>query len=403
MEKLSKKISVAAFIFAFTVVLINVVSVVFPSLIAVLANYNEIEGNPYELGSWSVPIIATNVFLLCFGILYYKKSLPKIIYDSMKFITTFEVSRNVATVVFVILLFGYIGLAMEDLANDEGDTWGDFRTVEQVAKDWPFNKGAELKSLEVLHVKNFLLKSSIVVFQNIKVIPFIGTIALLSLTCFFTTLITKKRFAGLASMLVLLQSHTFLQFDTLATYDNFWILLYLFSLYSMYKKWYLSPIAYFASLFSKPLTAAFLPMSLFFTYRAEMPKRRKILLSISYVIILVIIAGTIFVVNIGFTRVTPFSYVDFINGFTTWSFQLRFDSLLLIFALPVTVGLFIISRRGIQQADSVLILIAGIILAMPLMAALSGYNIHPYRYVSLIVFFSIGVGTLLSKSIKQEV
>ena len=71
--------------------------------------------------------------------------------------------------------------------------------------------------------------------------------------------------------------------------------------------------------------------------------------------------------------------------------------------MPLTVGLFLTSRRGIKQADSILFLIAGIVFVMPLLAALTYFNIHPYRYVPLVVFFAIGVGTLLSQKIKPPV
>ena len=53
--------------------------------------------------------------------------------------------------------------------------------------------------------------------------------------------------------------------------------------------------------------------------------------------------------------------------------------------------------QGIGEADSILLLIAGMIFAAPLLAALTSVNIHPYRYVPMIVFFAIGIGTLFSK------
>ncbi len=96
-----------------------------------------------------------------------------------------------------------------------------------------------------------------------------------------------------------------------------------------------------------------------------------------------------------------FDYFEFWNGFTTWSFQLRFESLVLIFILPLTVGLFMTSRRGFPQADSILIILVGIILAMPLMAAITGFNLHVYRNVPVSVFFAIGVGTLFSQKIRR--
>ena len=75
---------------------------------------------------------------------------------------------------------------------------------------------------------------SIEVFGNVKVIPFIASIALLVLTYFTTVKITSKRFAGLVATVIVLQSGVFLMYDTGITYPNFWILFYLLSLYPIY-------------------------------------------------------------------------------------------------------------------------------------------------------------------------
>ena len=55
------------------------------------------------------------------------------------------------------------------------------------------------------------------------------------------------------------------------------------------------------------------------------------------------------------------------------------------------------ARNGNPYADAVLFLIVGIVLSMPLMTAITTYNLHPYRLTPLIVFFAIGIGTLFSQ------
>jgi len=84
-------------------------------------------------------------------------------------------------------------------------------------------------------------------------------------------------------------------------------------------------------------------------------------------------------------------------GFTSFSYQLRFDGLVLIFVLPLIVGLFIASRNGIVHADSIMILISGILITAPLITGFTELTNQPYRFVPLVVFFAIGVGVLLSK------
>ena len=401
-NQFSSFVSYAVFVFALVIVLINSMSLIFPSLIITQIN-ETVSENPYEIGAWAAPVIITNIIILVIGILFFTNKIPDIIKKSFTFVYNFEVSKNIATLVFVILLFGYIGFAMEDIDEDEADTWGDFQNVYNVAEKWPEMEGGRLSELELLHVKNFFLKSSLVLFQNIKVLPFLMSISLVILTYFFTVKISHKKFAGLVAMAVLIQSYTFLRFDTLATYENSWTLFYLLSLYLIYKKWPLSPISYIASIFSKPLTLVFLPMTIFVAYRAEILQNKKIQIIIVYSAILILLAVVALAVKNPLISVgNEFNTGDFWAGFTTWSFQLRFDTLFLLFIIPVTVCLFIKSRNGLLEADSALILIAGSILAMPLLAGLTGYNIHPYRDVPLMVFFAIGIGMLFAKRVKQE-
>jgi len=173
-------------------------------------------------------------------------------------------------------------------------------------------------------------------------------------------------------------------------------------LYMIYKKWYLSPVTYVVSIFSKPLSAVFFPMTLFFTYRAEIPKEKKIRIAISYAILFVIMIGILLAGLSTPGTLEGFDYSDFSSGFTAWAFQLRFDWAVLLFILPLIVGLFLTSRRGIPEADSILVLLMGILILGPLLVGFTHYMINPYRFMPLIVFFAVGVGTLLSKRINQE-
>lgn len=401
---ISNYITYVVFVFALVIILINLVALFFPALITIQITGSAIDANPLETSAWIIPVLTANLFLLGFGILYYKKILPNKIRNSVKFILRFEVSQNVALLVVISILFGYIGWSMNELSQYEGSLWGDFMNIKEIITAWPNTPGTQT-SLEYLHVKNFFLKISEVAFQNMRVLPFMASISLLLLTYVFTVKITNKRFAGIVAMLVLVQSNTFFQFDTIASYSNFWGLFYLLSLYLIYKKWYLSPISFVASIFSKPLTVAFAPMSLFFAYRAEIPKRKKMYLMIIYGAILVILAGIMLSGGSAIGHSTPFNpdMDAFWSGFTTWTFQLRGDGLFFVFILPLTVGLFLTSRRGFKHADAILFLIVGVIFSMPLLTALTGFNIHPYRYVPLLVFFAVGVGTLLSqKKITQQ-
>jgi len=398
--ELQKQNIVSNVVFAFSIVIvgINLVSLFFPALLVPLTTDFESTIDPFEPGAWALPALLTYFALFYFGIMYYAKKLPSKIRNAIQFILNFEVSRRLAFIVILIIIGGYISFSIGELSSSEKEDWSDFRGIAIVLENFPFEEGGDA-DLKILYVKNFLLYSSQEIFQNVKVIPFIGSISLLLLTYFFTAKIANKRFAGLVAMVILLQSYTFLRYDTAATYSNFWTLFYLLSLYVIYKRWYLSPASFVLSVFSKPLSAIFLPMTLFFTYRANIPRRKKIYIAISYGILTSVMMMGFFLLDVKTLSSDPPSYFAFWHGFTTWAFMLRLDGLVLLFLLPLTVGLFMISRKGVREADSILILIVGMLLSAPILAAFTGFNIQPYRYMPLIVFFAVGVGTLLSKKI----
>ena len=107
----------------------------------------------------------------------------------------------------------------------------------------------------------------------------------------------------------------------------------------------------------------------------------------------------LFVEGLGYGKsLTSFDYFDFVSGLTAWAFQLRMDGLVLVFLLPLYVGLLIKSLKGKQEADSIMVIISGILLSVPILSGFTEFNIQPYRWIPLIAFFAIGVGILFSKS-----
>jgi len=188
LEPKQKKDFVSPIIFSisFVVISIHLVALVFPSLIPTLVRPLIIDEKPFELGTWAIPLLVTNVFFLVFGILYYRKKIPKFIINSINFILNFEVSRNISTIIVVALVFGYAGIALQDLSIDESKFYGDFKRIERVVDKWPFEEEKEAVGLYNRHVTNFLLKSSQEVFQIIRVVPFLASMSLLILVYFFT-------------------------------------------------------------------------------------------------------------------------------------------------------------------------------------------------------------------------
>jgi len=144
------------------------------------------------------------------------------------------------------------------------------------------------------------------------------------------------------------------------------------------------------------------PITLFFIYRSIISRKKKILVMISYVVI--IIVGVLFIFNqTSFTGgITSFGYHDFWKALNAIAYQLRFEGFLWMFLLPLTVGLFIASKKGVLHADSMMLLIMMSIISQAITSAFTYNNSEPYRFMPLIVFFAIGVGTLLSKELTNR-
>ena len=64
--------------------------------------------------------------------------------------------------------------------------------------------------------------------QNIKIIPFVTSIVLVLVTGLVAVSISGKRIAGIIAIIVLLQGYTFLEYDTIAVYENLWVLFFPF-------------------------------------------------------------------------------------------------------------------------------------------------------------------------------
>ncbi len=356
--------------------------------------------NLFEIGVWTFPLLVSNLIIFSIAILYFKNKLPSTIKKLIKFILNFEVSKEVAFLVITILLGTYIALSVGEIFMV--DPWPDFnRYIKPALDNWSLTN-LDL-TVEYPYFALLLGNLSLNVFGNYTTVPFIASISLLILTYLVTVEISKKRFAGIVAMVIVLQSGIFLIYDTTITYPNFWVVFYLFSIYMIYKKWPLSSLSYLISIISKAVTATFLPMTLFFIFRSSIPRRKKILLLITYGIIAVIGIAAFLIIGVGFQAAPEFSYHKFVAGFTAFSSQFRFDGLIIMLLLPLTVGLFFVSRNGVKDVDSILFMFLGMFLIAVLLPSVTHFTNNPYRWMPFVVFFGIGVGTLLSKKVAKSI
>nr|AIE98522.1 hypothetical protein [uncultured marine thaumarchaeote KM3_06_A04]AIE98561.1 hypothetical protein [uncultured marine thaumarchaeote KM3_06_B06] len=399
----SQIVSYIVFFCTLAVVLLTLTPVVFPALFSSFFGMFTDNLDPFELGYQSVFFIVSNILILGFGAAYYKKKIPSSVSDLIEKIRTFEISKKVSMISLAIILVVYVGLSTPELFLDESAQWSDYDAVLVPALEiWPFGESDDVYVQEQndRYVRMFLLDASIDVFQNIKLLPFIASILIVVFTYLITVQFCQKRFAGIISVVVLLQSYTFLKFDTTAVYENFWVLFFLISLYVIEKKWFLSPIFYILAFYTKAYIAPFFLLTLFTTYRSQISRRTKITILISYVIIVSAAIAIIFLGDTVYPDVIEVNSSKFILGFQVIISQLRFDLFFIIALLPVTVGLLFLAKNKLKHADSILILIFGTIIASPILITFTyHYEILPYRFIPLLIFFSIGVGMFFSKKL----
>ncbi len=396
MSKISSLIGIVTIFF----VSLTIITIIFPSLFSSV--FGKFSNNliPYEIGILGIPVILSNLGLLIIGIIYYKKKFPSSISNSIDKIRSFEIPKKLTLIILLIIFSIYIGLSSPELLVDESKQWGDYEILEDALKIWPDGKSENIYVEEQndRYVRMLLLDASQEIFQNIKVLPFVASILLILFTYFLTVQITEKRFAGIIAILVLIQSHTFLRFDTVAVYENFWVLFYLLSIYVIKKQWFLSPIFYILSFFTKAFVAPYFVMTLFFAAKTSISNKKKIFLLISYVAIIGISILVVFSGNTIYPNVIQIDTSKFFIGLATFGPLLRYDFLLLMTILPVTAGLTLLAKNSIKETDSILFLILGTLLAGPILIVFTNfYEILPYRYIPLIVFFAIGIGMFFSK------
>ena len=397
----SHYISYAIFFCTLVVVLLILTPVIFPALFSSVFGMFTENLNPFEPGYQSVFLIVSNIVIFGFGIAYYKNKIPSPVHDVFEKIRTFEISKRVTIISLLIILGIYIGLSSPELLLNEGDDWSDYHSVLLPALEiWPFGEADDVYVQEQndRYVRMFLLDVSLDIFQNIKILPFVASILVVVFTYLLTAQFCQKRFAGIIAVIVLLQTYTFLKFDTIAVYENFWVLFFLISLYVIQKKWFLSPVFYILAFYTKAYVAPFFLMTLFTTYKSQISTRTKIAILISYVVIVSISIMIVFLGDTVYPDVIELNSSKFMLGFQVIVSQLRFDLFFIMMILPVTVGLMFLSKNKLKHADSILILIFGTIITAPTLVTFTyHYEILPYRFIPLLVFFSIGVGMFFSK------
>jgi len=400
----SNVLSYLVFLSTISIVIISLFAIIFPGFfISIYFPYN-VEIDPFEPSIWLIPVSSFSFVFLVLGFVYYKRKLPVQVYKCIQFILNFEISKRITVILGIIIFVFYIGFSVNELSINEEGQFPDYNILKAALQIWPSTESDDIYVQEQnsRYVRMLLLGTSLEIFQNIKILPFVASISLLIVTFFLTYQISHKRFSGIVALLIILQSHTFLFFDTVAVFENFWILFFLISLYLINRKWQLSPILYLLALFSKAFIFVFFLSTIFYIYRARISSRKKIWAMCSYGGVILIILTVFSFGDSVYGDIINISDSEFFLALNTLGYTLRYDVFIILSLLPVTIGLFFTSRRGFLQADSILVLILASLLAGPFISMLTGFYLQqvvvmPYRFLPLIVFVAIGIGVFLSK------
>jgi len=399
-NKKNRLLSWIIFLPTLIIVLLTIILGIFPALIITFSDRVRfpVEINAFEPGIWMGPILITNIIVFATIILYQKNKLPQNLTSMFKFILNFEVSHRTALVLVGVLISSYVILNVGELY--EVELWGDFYGVQVALQNYSFDD----LTFHFKAIPYFFGYLSMELFGSYRVAPFIASIFCLFLTYLITVQISKKRFAGIIALGIVLQSTNFLIYDTVITYPILWIMFYLLSIYFVFRSLHLSAISFAPAILSHPLSVGLFPITIPFIALLDLPKRKKILLLSSYFALVAI--GLVLI----FTQIIPLptafifdgtSSLDvsrIISSFASILTQFRYDGLIVVFLLPLVVCLFLASKKGISNANAVLVLIGGIILLISMVPTFTGQGNTPYRILPLVFFFAIGVGTLLSRN-----
>lgn len=350
---------------------------------------------PFDNNNTAVLILAISIPILATLASYQLDRMPKKFTHPLTFLLRFETSKKVTIIALVAILSVYVVFAYPELSREEYGEAGDYDAAKELVENFENDLPNLITSLRIFKVS--LLWFSLEFLGNIRLVPFFISISTLFVTYLFTKELTNKRFSGLIAMVAVAQSSIFLTYDTTATYDNGWILFYLLSLFFVLKKWYLSPALFLLALISKPLVAVFILPMMFFIFVSTLGRRQKRTLLITYAAMLSLAAVYILLDSTPVISL-EFNAAEFIEFTRALAIYMSSELLFLTSFMPVIIGLYLVGKKRNIHALSVLMLMTGVLLGYYFLDGFTDVSSQRYRMTALLVFFSVGLGMVLSNN-----
>jgi len=380
------------FLFTLGITCFSFIPVMFPKLLLNIVSDYGMSSDSYELGH-GILFIFINLFIISI-LLFFRYRKSSRLSNFLEFLLRFDTSKKTTTIILAAIFSIYIYF-----------TWDELFIVENVLEDYHavINGITNLQIIgpdghwNFFFLRYVLLKISNDIIGNIRILPFISSCVLLLFTYLFTKEISKKRFTGIIATIVLLQSNLFLLFDSIATYETFWITFFLISIYMILKWPHFSFVSYITSVCTKAVSVLFLPISLFLILQSNFSNRIKIQSILIYCIpfMIIIVVAQLFDI-LDFSTYTNFKTREFWTSVSSFAIATRFDGLVLSIFFPTLVTLYFKSKKCKDYSIFLLFSIS-VLLITPLVLHFSfGYTNQPYRLVPLIVFVAIAFGSLFS-------
>ena len=351
------------------------------------------ENNNFTMSGDSWWLLVSLIVFFLFLIIEKKIHFALRIYED--YIQKFRIPNKIAVLIVLITLSAYISITYHEIFEDEYQIVGpDHKyTMDYLAEAELIDFFQLPVNADIFNIRLFLLYVSYEIFGTERLIPFVISISLLVAVYFLTLRITKSSLSALVAFFFLIQSNLFLKYDTIATYNNFWIFFYVVSLILITNKtWPFSPISFIASVYSKAISVIYFPVSILFTLQGE----RKFAKRIFGIYGGLALVGTIYLISQSIRL--DFDSTEFIGGFFAFA-KISLEPVFLVLLIPMVIILYILAKKGIPQTNTMMLGILLSLVVQPLMVSVfPSFLIHDYRYISFSVFFVMGISLIFSKS-----
>ena len=351
------------------------------------------ENNNFTMSGDSWGLLVSLIVFFLFLIIEKKIHFALRIYED--YIQKFRIPNKIAVLIVLITLSAYISITYHEIFEDEYQIVGpDHKyTMDYLAEAELIDFFQLPVNADIFNIRLFLLYVSYEIFGTERLIPFVISISLLVAVYFLTLRITKSSLSALVAFFFLIQSNLFLKYDTIATYNNFWIFFYVVSLILITNKtWPFSPISFIASVYSKAISVIYFPVSILFTLQGE----RKFAKRIFVIYGGLALVGTIYLISQSIRL--DFDSTEFIGGFFAFA-KISLEPVFLVLLIPMVIILYILAKKGIPQTNTMMLGILLSLVVQPLMVSVfPSFLIHDYRYISFSVFFVMGISLIFSKS-----